>query len=187
MFISKLDAARRQLETAVNLYFHEGDQVSIHTLACNAHEIVKNINRGKGGSPTIKESWKDNIKPEYVKTFYKKIDAARNFFKHSGKNENESIELAEFYSNMILLDACWTYRRVTNERLPLFATFESWSAITWGKGFIVYPGLDQAVPGVAEWSKLSRQEFFSMMIPVAYLAMVTVPPRPEPVAPPKMK
>jgi hypothetical protein len=29
--VSKLDAAKRQLETAIRLYFSDGDPVSIHT------------------------------------------------------------------------------------------------------------------------------------------------------------
>jgi hypothetical protein len=31
--ISKLEAARRQLDTAIRLYFMESDSVSVHTLA----------------------------------------------------------------------------------------------------------------------------------------------------------
>lgn len=31
--LGKLEAARRQLETAIRLYFEHGDEVSIHTLA----------------------------------------------------------------------------------------------------------------------------------------------------------
>jgi len=42
--LSKLDAARRQLETAVALCFQEGDPVSIHSFACAAHEIVETLN-----------------------------------------------------------------------------------------------------------------------------------------------
>jgi hypothetical protein len=30
--VTKLDAAKKQLETAIMLYFHDGDPVSIHTL-----------------------------------------------------------------------------------------------------------------------------------------------------------
>jgi len=37
--ISKLDAAKRQLETAIRLYFNEADPVSVHTLAGAAHTI----------------------------------------------------------------------------------------------------------------------------------------------------
>jgi hypothetical protein len=38
--ITKLEAARRQLRVAISLWFQDGDEVSIHTLACTAHEII---------------------------------------------------------------------------------------------------------------------------------------------------
>lgn len=38
--VTKLDAVRRQLETAVILWFHDGDPVSIHTLTGAAYQII---------------------------------------------------------------------------------------------------------------------------------------------------
>jgi len=41
--ISKLEAARRQLTTAVKLFFTGGDIVSIHTLAFASFNVTRNI------------------------------------------------------------------------------------------------------------------------------------------------
>ena len=38
--LSKLDVARRQLETAIRLYFYDGDFVSTHTLAAAACKVL---------------------------------------------------------------------------------------------------------------------------------------------------
>lgn len=38
--ITKLDAARRQLHTAIVLWFNDGDPISTHTLASAAYEVV---------------------------------------------------------------------------------------------------------------------------------------------------
>jgi hypothetical protein len=46
--ITKLDAAIRQLDTAITLWFTEADTISIHTLACSAHQIIHDINQQKG-------------------------------------------------------------------------------------------------------------------------------------------
>ena len=173
--ISKLDAARRQLETAINLYFHEGDVVSIHTLASAAHEIVQNITKEKGGKPTLKESWNHDIKPEFLKEFSKKLRDAQTFLEHSRRDGHQSIELEPFRSDIVMLDACWSYRRVTNERLPVFGTFEVWAAITWGKRFLRYQGLNLADPLIVKWANSSRQEFFNTFLPIAYAAIVTSP------------
>ena len=45
MNISKLDAAKRQLETAVELFFNHKDPVSIHTLTRAVHEILEKFAR----------------------------------------------------------------------------------------------------------------------------------------------
>ena len=43
--ITKLDAARRQLETAITLWFHDADPVSVHTLVMAAHGFLKHLAR----------------------------------------------------------------------------------------------------------------------------------------------
>jgi hypothetical protein len=42
--VTKLDAARRQLETAITLWFHEADPVSIHALTGAAHNLLCDLN-----------------------------------------------------------------------------------------------------------------------------------------------
>ena len=48
--ISKLDAAKRHLETAIRLYFNYGDPIAIHTLACAAHGILSDLNEEHKGN-----------------------------------------------------------------------------------------------------------------------------------------
>ena len=51
--VTKIDAAVRQLNCAVELFFEDGDPIPIHTLACAAHQIVHDINRAQGGPELI--------------------------------------------------------------------------------------------------------------------------------------
>src|SRR5438128_1514480 len=60
--VTKLDAVRRQLETAIILWFHDGDPVSIHTLAAAAYQIIYDINAHRGGAPMMRDS--EKIRPE---------------------------------------------------------------------------------------------------------------------------
>jgi len=46
--VSKLDAARRQLETAIRLYFSEADPISIHALMSAAYQGVNGHKRCAG-------------------------------------------------------------------------------------------------------------------------------------------
>jgi hypothetical protein len=49
--LGKLEAARRQLETAIKLYFADGDEVSIHTLTGAAYPLIRDINEHRLGEP----------------------------------------------------------------------------------------------------------------------------------------
>ncbi len=46
--ISKVDAARRQLDTSLKLYFQNQDAISIHTLASAAQNILQDLSKRKG-------------------------------------------------------------------------------------------------------------------------------------------
>ena len=84
--VTKLDAARRQLESAIVSYFNGGDPVPIHTLATSAREILSNLNTHRGGKPMYFDL--EVIKPEYRKELRKKFRAAQNFFKHADNDPN---------------------------------------------------------------------------------------------------
>jgi hypothetical protein len=66
--IDKLEAACRLLNTAIVLWFNNGDAVSIHTLACSAHHIVHDINYLKGGMDLLYDSliFKDEYRREAI-------------------------------------------------------------------------------------------------------------------------
>ncbi len=54
--ITKFEAAKRQLDTAITLWFSEADTVSIHTLVCSAHQIIHDINQQKGHRDLLYDS-----------------------------------------------------------------------------------------------------------------------------------
>jgi hypothetical protein len=85
--ITKLDAAQRQLRTAVRLWFHDGDPVSIHTLLAAAHEIIHRLYRNKGLVNLIFDS--DLIVDEHRGDFARVMKAAPNFFKHANTDSDQ--------------------------------------------------------------------------------------------------
>ena len=65
--IKKIDAAIRQLDTAISLWFNEGDEIAIHVLACSAHQIIHDINLHKKGPNLLFDN--DHINDEYRNNF----------------------------------------------------------------------------------------------------------------------
>ena len=156
--ISKLDAARRQLETAVTLYFHEGDPVSIHALTRAAYQVLYDINDGQ---PMIEDWIKVYIKPEYVKQITDKLRKAQNFFKHADRDPDAILPFEPQITPIHLLVACLTYNRIAPEPSPHLTIFQHWAVITWAKTYFIYPGLDLTDPDIALLASMSRQEFLA--------------------------
>jgi len=79
--VTKLDAATRQLDSAITLYFQNGDPVPIHTLACAAHQVIHNINRHNNGPELLFDSLSQKKRnPQISKALLQK---QYNFFKHA--------------------------------------------------------------------------------------------------------
>ena len=54
--IDKVDAARRQLESAITMFFEKWDVISQHTLVSAAHGILYDLGRQRGIGGSIKDS-----------------------------------------------------------------------------------------------------------------------------------
>ena len=126
--ISKIDAAKRQLETAIVLYFSNADPVSIHTLSVASHEIIRVLSESKGIKSAIKN--KAFIKKEKWKDYIDLINYSQNFFKHTDKNGKTSGKsICEFKiegTEFIIFDACEMYRLFTKEDPKLICIFTKW-------------------------------------------------------------
>ncbi|MES2930995.1 MAG: hypothetical protein V4665_04420 [Patescibacteria group bacterium] len=124
--ISKLDAAKRQLEMALNLFFRNADPVSIHTLVGAAHQVLQDICEEQG-TQSIKQKLLDMVKPEKKTEFIKKLNAPRNFFKHAENDPNSVIEFNPEMTDLILWDTCLMYTTLTQENPAIIQVFNAWN------------------------------------------------------------
>lgn len=86
--VSKLEAAVRQLDMAITLWFNDEDIIAVHTLAAAAHQVIHDINNKRGGRDLIYDSLL--IKDEYRKEWVRLIKAPMNFFKHADTDPDPS-------------------------------------------------------------------------------------------------
>jgi hypothetical protein len=128
IFITKLDCVRRQLETAVILWFHEGDPVSIHTLVAAAYQILYDLNKVCGGTPMMKDA--KNIRPEYVKDFHRLFAKSENFFKHADRDPLKTLRFAPQTTQCLMLDAIAKYDELSYEERPLFRLYNFYMVFT---------------------------------------------------------
>jgi hypothetical protein len=97
--ITKLEAARRQLDTAINLWFMDGDAVSVHTLAAAAHGIIHDLNRVKKGPPLLFDS--PTIDAQFKKEAIRILKSFENFCKHADLRKQKETEM-EFDSEVTI-------------------------------------------------------------------------------------
>ncbi len=165
--VSKLDAARRQMETAVRLYFSEADPVSIHTLTSAAYELLSGINRAKGGSPMLKEQVPTWVRPDAKDEAKRRLNEATNFFKHADRDHDGVLDFSLGPTELLLYDACRKYRELTGETVPLLAVFDVWYSIGPGADLVTGP---ERLKMQAELRQIfpnsTRSSFFAKALPL---------------------
>jgi len=160
IIVGKLDAARRQLETAALLYFNDLDLVSVHALAAAAYEVVETIAKKRGRSTLIQRSLLDFLTDDLVKEARKAIRSPQNFFKHADKDPDEQFELDPAFTEYLMLDAMATYAQITGETPVLFNAFSVWFILQKPKGLNFAPDVQETFARAKKkFGAMSRQEF----------------------------
>jgi hypothetical protein len=120
--INKLDAACRLLNTAISLWFNDGDTVSIHTLACSAHQIVHDLNQQRGGRDLIYDNL--NIKDEYRRETNRLLKRPYNFFKHAENDAFDSVELKPSLTELFILFTSIGLKKLGRQPDPVLTAFD---------------------------------------------------------------
>jgi hypothetical protein len=166
--ISKIDAAKRQLETVIRLYFSNGDPVSIHTLTAAAYNVIRDINKKRGGQPLlVKEQFLDYIREGHEKEVMDIINAAENFFKHAGRDHEATLDFNPDQSELLILEACSVYYKLSGEFPPLFKLFQGWY-IANHQNLFRFPEEQQRIISLAKQDVLSlgREGYLNTMLPL---------------------
>jgi hypothetical protein len=110
---SKIDVARRQLSTAIRLFFEQRDPVAVHTLVAASHQILADLGDAAGVLSLLKGSNK-------TAEFIRKMNYAANFFKHADNDPDGRINIEPLgrFTAEFLMDAVVLLQRLTNE-LPI--------------------------------------------------------------------
>ena len=165
--VSKLDAARRQLETAVRLYFSEGDPVSMHTLTSAAYQVLSDINRSQGGRPMLKEQIPTWVRPDATTDARRRLNEAANFFKHADRDHDEVLEFSTDPTELLLYDAIKKYQELTGEAVPVLAVYDAWFWLGPGAQLVTTPEHQKARNAVARaFPNSTRASFFAQVLPM---------------------
>ena len=124
--LSKMEVSKRQLVTAIRLFFEGGDPVSVFTLAANAWEIIDEL-CNKAGIDSISNQTRGHVleskdlKRDYINSPY------RNYFKHADRDPDAVLkDFDERKCDGVILLAVEDYLRLNLKAPVEFQVFQLW-------------------------------------------------------------
>jgi hypothetical protein len=126
IMLTKLDAAKRQLRTAIRLWFEDGDPVSIHALAYAAYEIAHVVSKKRNHARRDLIFDSLTVKNEHRAEFNISIKKHANFFKHANADWDHSIEFRPILSILFMLGAGAGLRLAGEPQSPEESAFAFW-------------------------------------------------------------
>jgi hypothetical protein len=114
--ISKIDAATRQLDLAIRLYFQDGDVIGVHTLCGAAHGILTDLRAQSAASgraaPSVTQTAAQRSQRKYV---VKMVHDAVGFLKHANRDPKRMLRFNPRWTDFLLYDAIRIYVRLTGK------------------------------------------------------------------------
>jgi hypothetical protein len=125
--ISKIEAAQRQLDTAIDLWFKDGDGLSAFTLAYASLKLLQNLyaHQGRDGF----DQALDQLTRK--RGAHKSMAHIANFLKHADRDPEEV--LGFFHPDLtvtVIGLATLLYKRLTDSLTLKMQAFDSWTEIT---------------------------------------------------------
>jgi hypothetical protein len=145
--VDKLDAARRQLESAITMFFNDGDVVSQHTLISAAHGVVYDLARQRGFEGSIKDS--PLVSPENRTGFIHAIHLPQNFFKHAKTDAGTKLVFRYQVSSFYLFDALRFYVLLAGKATEAMRVFFVWFQLRYPDLFC-YPAAEEDMRKIRE-------------------------------------
>jgi hypothetical protein len=166
--VSKIDASRRQLDCAIDLWFRDGDPVSIHTLVSAAFEIIQDLNSKVGNKEiTMIEMARRLAKPEHVQQVMQLLRKPMAFFKHADRDPHAILEFAPEASEMLIVLAIRGLGLLGEQVTDLQQALINWHALH--KPHIFLEGQNPlnklfGVEQIAGMRQFSKREFFDAFL-----------------------
>lgn len=188
--LTKLEVARRQLATAIDLFFADRDAISVYSLAANSWEVIDVLCRNAGIESFSIQARKNvpagkDLKVNYVNSPH------RNFFKHADTDSEKTLPpLPDSQVEGVLFLAVEDYIRLNGRSPVQFQVFQLWylakhpEKLAPGVANDLMEGIAAALPGLSSLprnAQLARGA--KMLADAARDQVLAVDPKTEPAFP----
>ncbi len=125
--VTKMDAVRRQLRSAVRMFFEDRDTIATYTIAAAVEGLLGGLLKHAGKAHPFRDS--DIIVPQHKKEFQKYVNRAQNFFKHADEDPGGILEFPPVTLEYLLFECAFLYRLYTGRVLREGQVFAVWFAM----------------------------------------------------------
>lgn len=122
--LAKLDVGRRQIDSAIRMFFAEEDVVALHTVAAAAHGVLRDLARHKGITKSIKDS--PLISDASRSEFFRAVNYPQNFFKHADSDPNTKMVFRYNGTAFFVLDSIVLYVALNEPLTQEMVVFLMW-------------------------------------------------------------
>jgi hypothetical protein len=150
--IEKIGAAKRQLKTAIRMFFNDEDVISQHTLVAAAHGILRDLCAAKGFTfpdgderqTSVDHSLRQSlmVSKSYAIKIESAIEEAKNYFKHANTDPEKRLRFAFQTTHLLAFDATRLLALLDEEFPKEIRVFILWFQLR-------YPEYIQHKPAVA--------------------------------------
>jgi hypothetical protein len=119
--VTKLDAAREQLQEAITLFFEDRSAIAVHTLVLSAHQVLHDYTDRKASM--IKN---DRALNENGQSIIQRYNKEFNFFKHAKGDRDATLAFHPELHTFFLADALHLFAAATGEWPLAHKVFNFW-------------------------------------------------------------
>jgi hypothetical protein len=171
--VTKIDAARRQLETAIELYFADRDPVAVHTLAAAAFEVLTDL-RTEAGQP---DEMMELIVTERRREVRDKLREAQNFFKHADRDGDAALDFDPATTELFLFLSTQRHAALAKNTLAMQCMY--WWFLLHQPDLLTDPKVREHATSLgSRMTHWPRQKYWVEMHQAYAEHALTVPPRP---------
>ncbi len=133
--VTRLEAAERQLNVAIRMFFERKNMIAVHTLAAAAQGVLRDLATPKGLLGIFEIGIDFLTKPHLQKELRRAFRQAQNNFKHVDHDPNPDAEMSFFFgaTEFYLFDAAYLSHLLTGR-------YTSETAVLTAYMLIKYPG-----------------------------------------------
>lgn len=125
--ISKLDAARSQIDASIEIYFTSANPVALHTLTMAAYNILRDLAKKDGSKyPFLKTQFIDEYPESKRAALRKFMNAPENFFKHADNDSAGTLTFDPETTEIFLMDACAYFRDKDIQKPKYYDVLKGW-------------------------------------------------------------